>query len=123
LEGARRILNLRDASELEPATSSESWIFSDDPVFGEDNISLAGLPSGTKIDSNVEVYGVETESSSHILAQRGEEGDEPLWYYFVGWEPLDTYDTESLQLGKVVGVYNSSRHGRAAVEIGVKKLF
>jgi len=129
MEGVRRILDWSDASDLEPASSSESWLFEKDPVFVSSDgsgsqIRLTGLPAGVKIDSDVEPY-----TESNIIDQRGEQGDEPLWYFFVGWEEAEAYkmddddDDALLRTGKVVGVYNSSRHGRAAVEIGVKKLF
>ncbi len=111
--GARRILNLDEEPQ-------KDWIFdiNDDPA---ENTRFYELGAGEKIDDNVEIY------TPYLLEQRGEAGDETLWYYFVWTFLPDIDETEGKftddHEGKVVGVYNSRTYGRAAVEVGIRKAF
>ena len=110
-EGLREVLNLYgDQEQLNPySEDSVDWLFSfqDEPNFPQNlntnKFKLSDMASGT--------------NKSRILDQRGE--DNTLWYYCVGWEQAPGWDPPVMYEGKVIGIYNSPRYGRRAVEIGV----
>lgn len=117
-EGLRRILNRDHPADL--ATDSEVWMLSrsNDPD-KDDESELSALARGNKLEE------AKPASESAILGQRGESNT--LWYYFVGWDAAKGSSLKTTQpqwqAGKVVGFYNSSQYGRAAVELGVLKRF
>ena len=118
MEGLREILNERDPDRLRPG--SRPWIWRTQDWH---QAAAAGIP-----DHGFAVPQMVTQGAVSIINRRGEAGDGTLRYYFAGWSPvaddsLTRGQSARWQTGKVIGVYDSPRYGRAWVEIGVLKKF
>jgi hypothetical protein len=123
LEGFREILTRNDATQLlSGEVSAPVWIrdrslWNNDPTVSDES----DVNSFPLTDNNSGVTQINT------LEQRGEENDDLLRYYFIGWRDAPQSSlvmTGSMwRQGRVIGIYNSDRYGLASVEIGVAKRF
>lgn len=122
LEGLREILTRNGAEELiAGAASAPVWIRDRNLWNNNPTLNLAGDDSFplTVVNSAAAQFGT--------LVVRGEAGDEPLRYYFVGWRDMPGASLKMTaamwRQGRVISVYDSDRFGLASVEVGVVKLF
>ena len=118
MEGLREILNERDPARLRPGGQPWIWRAQD-----WHDAAAAGVP-----ESGYAVPRMVTQGDVMTINQRQEVHAGTLRYYFAGWTPagddsLNQGQTARWQTGKVIGVYDSPRYGRAWVEIGVLKKF
>ena len=118
LEGLREILTIRDAADLQPG--GKEWIWS---VTDWNDAAHGAIP-----DSGYGVPRTVSEKTINTMEQRGETDKGTLRYYFAGWEvakdeTISMRATAKWRTGSIIGVYDSPRHGRAWVEIGVLKKF
>jgi len=122
LEGLREILTRNGAQELiAGAALAPVWIRDRNLWNNDPTLNLAGDDSFPLTDNNSVAAEFDT------LVVRGEAGDEPLRYYFVGWRDMPGASLKMTgamwRQGRVISVYDSDRFGLASVEVGVVKLF
>lgn len=118
LEGLREILRIRDAANLKPGAKQWIWCTND-----WNDAARGKIP-----DSGYAVPRTVSEKTINTMKQRGETDKGTLRYYFAGWEDaknesISMRTTAKWRTGIITGVYDSPRHGRAWVEIGVLKKF
>jgi hypothetical protein len=120
LEGFREILTRNDAAELLPGAAvwiRDMTLWNNNPTVNDPNDNN-GFPL---TENNSAVVHVNT------LGHRGEAGDNPLRYYFIGWRDAPqsslVMTAGMWRQGRAIGIYNSERFGLASVEIGVIKRF
>jgi hypothetical protein len=120
LEGFREVLTRNDASDLLPGATvwiRDMSLWNNDPTVN-DSENDNGFPLTDNNSAEVQVS---------TLGQRGEAGDDPLRYYFLGWRDAPqsslVMTAGMWRQGRVIGIYNSERFGLASVEIGVIKRF
>ena len=132
MEGLRVLMNLNNqgqVAELWPSTTAQPWVHGVDTW--NDNLSDADETdpdSFPLVDANSAVPLVVTNNDIDIMNDRGEAADGNLRYYFVGWRSvpgtgLGLGAPALWRQGRVVGVYESERNGRAWVEMGVRLRF
>jgi len=130
--GLRSILGM-DADDLKDDAFPESWTHSRSDWNDNPFDPKPGDPDSYPLDdANSMVPAALTDADPNndidIIADRGEANDSTLRYYFVGWSAVAG---QSISLGapaiwrsgRVVGIYDSDRHGRKTVEIGLIKRF
>ena len=124
LEGLREILTRNGAEELiAGAALAPDWIRDRNLWNNNPTLNLAGVDSFPLTVVN----SAAAQQQSDTLVVRGEAGDEPLRYYFVGWRDMPGASLKMTaamwRQGRVISVYDSDRFGLASVEVGVVKLF
>lgn len=118
MEGVREILNEKNPSRLKPGEQQWVWRIQD----WEDS-AAKGIPQ-----QGYAVPRIVTENIVTTVKRRGEEDCDTLRYYLAGWEAaggssLNSGQTNRWRKGRVIGVYDSPRYGRAWVEVGIVKKF
>lgn len=118
MEGLREILGERDASMLQPG--ARDWIWETDDW---ESAAAGALPT-----HNFAVPRAVSGKAVEVIENRGETNADTLRYYVAGWTDADgdsigITNQPVWQKGRVIGVYDSPRYGRAWVEIGVMKKF
>lgn len=129
LEGFREILSRYTAEELLPGESlTPDWIrdrniWNNDPSVND----IQDDNSFPLNDNNSAVPFSNPGIDINTMVQRGDADDPMLRYYFIGWREAPqsslVMTTAMWRQGRVIGVYDSERYGRASVEIGVLKRF
>lgn len=123
LEGLRGILTRNDATELiSGEASAPLWIrdmafWDNDPTKNDpDDHDCFPLNDNNSADASADTLDI-----------RGETGNTPLRYYFIGWRDAPqsslVMTAAMWRQGRVIGIYNSQRYGLASVELGVIKRF
>lgn len=118
MEGLREILGERDSAMLRPG--ARDWIWETDDW---DNAASAAIPShGYAVPRAVSNKALE------VIENRRETNADTLRYYVAGWTDADgdsigITNQPVWQKGRIIGVYDSPRYGRAWVEVGVMKKF
>ncbi len=118
MEGVREILNEKNPARLQPG--AQQWIWH---LHEWNEAAGKGIP-----ETGYAVPRAVTEKVITTIHRRGEAGADTLRYYFAGWtgdggNSINTGKTDRWFNGRVIGVYDSPRYGRAWVEIGVVKQF
>ncbi len=118
MEGVREILNEKNPARLQPG--GQQWIWR---IREWNEAAKNGIP-----DTGYAVPRAVTDKVITTIHQRGEAGADTLRYYFAGWtgeggNSINSGKTARWFNGRVIGVYDSPRYGRAWVEIGVVKQF
>jgi hypothetical protein len=118
MEGLRSILGERNPARLNPG--AQEWFWTQD--------DWNTLARGKIPDHNYAVPGSVTEKTIKSIERRGEATAGTLRYFFVGWEDAEMEsitigDAPRWRKGKVIGVYDSPRYGRAWTEVGVIRKF
>lgn len=118
MEGVREILNEENSGRLQPGAQPWIWRLRD-----WNEAVKNGIP-----DTGYAVPRAVTDKVITTVHQRGEAGADTLRYYFAGWtgeggNSINSGKTARWFNGRVIGVYDSPRYGRAWVEIGVVKQF